>query len=229
MERRPDRGRSRTGPRALPRTGVGRLPAGPPRYARRRARRVLDAGPPRRHRTVPGTHAGRPGTRSLVFRDDDTDHRGHLRRCAVGGRHRVVGHGGRARRRIDGIRPLPPAGAPRSDRPLRRVLLLQQRCGRRSPRVGHDRRSCDDPRRRLSPRQWHAADLLPARRRAVRVAPRWSGARVPLRHGLRRRARRRSRGRDEPERSPRRGPTTTPTSAPSRRHSTPSRRSGRAS
>ena len=56
--------------------------------------------------------------------------------------------------------------------------------------VGPDRRARRDPRPRLPPRQRHRADLLAARRRAVRLAPRGPGAAVPVLPRSRRRDRR---------------------------------------
>ena len=68
-------------------------------------------------------------------------------------------------------------------------------------------------RRRLPPRQRHAADLLRARRRDVRVAARRPGARLPVPHRVRRRDRRRAGERGDVQRAAApRAPTTTPTS-----------------
>ena len=169
-----DRSGSRSRAGAIPRTCVGRLPGPPPRYPRRRTRRVRHARPHRRHRRIPGTGRRRSRARSLVLRDHHADHRGDLRRRSLGDRHRAVGNDGRARRPSAGLRAVPATGASRADESLRRLLLLQQRRSRRASCRLDNRCEGVDSRRRLPPRQRHPADLLPARRRPVRVAARRS-------------------------------------------------------
>ena len=72
-----------------------------------------------------------------------------------------------------------------------RRLLLPQQCGaRRAVPARRGLPSRQRARHRLPPRQRHAGDLLGARRRAVRVAARHAGHRVPVLPRLRRRARR---------------------------------------
>ena len=161
--------------------------------------------------------------RLVVLRDDDADHRGHVRGGAVGGRRRLVGGERRARRRADRLRAVPAARASRGDDAVRRLLLLQQRGDRRPPPRVDDRRSGRRARRRLPPRQRHPADLLRARRRRLRVVARRPAARLPVPHRLRRRDRRRTRvgARRRTSRCRRRS-TTTATSPCSTEPSTPS-------
>ena len=117
--------------------------------------------------------AARPPARLLVLRDDDAARRGHLRRRrARRGRrrpHRRSTSCSPARRSAYGLcrppghhAPGPPTAgtATSTTRPSSPTLAPAHR------RQGHH------PRRRLPPRQRHPADLLRARRRAVRLAPR---------------------------------------------------------
>ena len=122
------------------------------------ASRTTPAGGPaagastRRRRSSPGTYGARAAAVDVALTTVD---------LVLGGEQR-------------GLRPVPAARAPRRALDVRRLLLLQQRGdrGRRDHRG--DRRAGRDPRRRLPPRQRHAADLLAARRRAVRLDPRRS-------------------------------------------------------
>ena len=102
------------------------------------------------------------------------------------------------------VRPLPPARPSRATGVVRRLLLLQQRRRRRAPRRVDHRITRHGARRRLPPRQRHAADLLRPRRRAVRVAARRPGAGLSVPHRVRRRVGHRARERGEPERAARR-------------------------
>ena len=86
-----------------------------------------------------------------------------------------------ARRRAGRLRAVPPARPPRHARYVRRLLLLQQRRDRGPPPRVHDGVEGDRARRRLPPRQRHPADLLRARRRAVRLAARRPGPRLSVR------------------------------------------------
>ncbi len=63
-----------------------------------------------------------------------------------------------------------PTGPSRRTIDGRRLLLLQQRRDRRGGDRPGDGRACRDPRRRLSPRQRHPADLLAPGRRLLRLA-----------------------------------------------------------
>ena len=84
------------------------------------------------------------------------------------------------RRRSRGLRALPPARPPCRRRLHGRLLLHQQRRGRGAmvPRPGRGARR--HPRRRLSPRQRHAGDLLRARRRAGAQSARRSDDRISV-------------------------------------------------
>ena len=124
------------------------------------------------------------------------------------------------------VRPLPPARPSRPDG--RCTAATASSTTPRSPRTTSRRRpavACHGARRRLPPRQRHAADLLRPRRRAVRVAARRPGAGLPVRHRVRRRDGRRARERGATStcRSPR-APTTTATSP---RWRSPAKRSTR--
>ena len=101
----------------------------------------------------------------------------------------LVLDGGETRR----VRPVPPARASRRALDVRRLLLLQQRRDRRARHHAPDRRAGGHPRRRLSPRQRLAADLLAARRRPLRLDPRRPGPPVPVLPGPGRRDRGRAR------------------------------------
>ena len=144
-----------------------------------------------------------------------------LRRGARRGRYRAHRRRPRAGGRAARVRAVPAAGASRRAQPHRRLLLLQQRRHRgrvaRRPRRVAGR----DPRRRLPPRQRHAADLLGARRRAVRQPARRPGRRLSVLLRLRDRARRRMPARARRSTCPSRpGPMATPTWRPWTRGST---------
>ena len=114
-----------------------------------------------------------------------------------------------------------PPGPSRRAQPHRRLLLLQQRGHRRAVARGSRRPASRDPGRRLPPRQRHAADLLGARRRALRQPPRRPRRRLSLLLRLRHRARCRCRrGRDPEPAACARGPMATPTWRPWTRGST---------
>ena len=81
-----------------------------------------------------------------------------------------------------------PARSSRGRRLVRGLLLPQQRRDRGAG-LDRPRRARRDRRRRLPPRQRHAADLLRPRRRALRVAARRSRVRVPVLPRLRGRTR----------------------------------------
>ena len=186
-----DRRGARPWPRRVPRAGVGRLPGPPPRHARRGARRVRRPWPARRHRpacvtncrssaelgrwcfetTTPlteGTYEAARGAVDIALdarRNWSSTGRGHAYGlCRPPGHHAPTGV-------------------------VRRLLLLQQRRRRRAPRRVDHRDRGHRARRRLSPRQRHAADLLRPRRRPVRVAARRPGAGLPVPHRIRRRVR----------------------------------------
>ena len=151
------------------------------------------AGAARRH--GPGPRAGqhRHEARLVVLRDD---HAAHRRAPTTRPDRPSTWRSPRpttCSTATGGVRAVPPARPPRRDGDLRRLLLLQQRRDRRrAPRVEH-RQQGHRARRRLPPRQRHAADLLRPRRRAVRVAARRPAPRLPVPHRLRRRGRRRPR------------------------------------
>ena len=176
------RGRPRSRPRALPRDGVGGVPA---RRAARRTTSCPTCSPcPGCAPGWAGGRAGGVGARlgwwcfetTTPLTEGTYEAARSAVDCALAATDAVLG--GEPRR----LRPVPAAGPPRDDVAVRRVLLLQQRGDRRRPRRVGDGRAGRRARRRLPPRQRHAADLLRARRRRVRVAARRPGAGLPVPH-----------------------------------------------
>ena len=152
------------------------------RWSRRRssARSVARGhGPDARRATrrdVPGA-AG-----PVVLGDEHAAGRAHVRRGA-----RRRGRGARPRPiwcspANSRVRAVPTRRPPRRLRRVRRLLLLQQRRGRRAESCAAPGATRHGPRRRLPPRQRHAADLLRRGRRAVRLAARRPAACLPVLH-----------------------------------------------
>ena len=144
---------------------------------------------------------GRRPARLVVLRDDDAAHRGHVRGGPLGGRHRA--DGGATRCSTGSRWRTGCAGRPGTTPRRRCTAATASSTTRRSPPTTSPSTTGDQghrARRRLPPRQRHPGDLLRARRRAVRVAARRSGARLPVEHRLRRRDRHRARARAQPQR-----------------------------
>ena len=144
---------------------------------------------------MPPTPAGRDARagRAVLLRHDDAGRPRHL----GGGprRRRRRAHRGRPRGRggAGGVRPLPAARPPRHAARVRRLLLPQQRGGRRRGAAGRRARAGRGHRHRRAPRQRHAGGVLGAPGRPLRLAARRPGRRlVPARLRPRRRDRRRA-------------------------------------
>ena len=104
---------------------------------------------------------------------------------------------------IDRLRPRPPARPPRGAPPLRRILLFNNKAIAAHGGAGE---KGGDRRRRLSPRQRPAGDLL-LPRDVLTVSLHGDPVRVSLLHRLRRRTRRGPRGGLQPQHSCRRRST----------------------
>ena len=113
---------------------------------------------------LPAHAAGRDARagRGVVLRHDDAGRPGHLGGGPGGRRRRADGRRPGRRRCAVGVRPGPAAGSPRDPARVRRLLLPEQRGGRRRgaararPRPGRGRRH------RRAPRQRHPGGVLAA-------------------------------------------------------------------
>ena len=184
--RGPDHRGPRRGSRPLPRGRVARGPApaaGGPVPVGRHVPEPLDVrGHEPRGRQGAGARArarGRAG-RVLGAGLRRTAGRGDVRRRARGRGRGIDDRGPRAGRGVRGLRPVPAARPSRGAIDVRRLLLLQQRGDRGGGDHRGHRRAGRHPRRRLPPRERHAADLLAARRRPLRLDPRRPAARLPV-------------------------------------------------
>ena len=174
---RTDRRGARPGPRRIPVARLGRLPGPPPRHARCRPRRVRQQRAARRHRT-PARHLPVVAELGRWCFETATPLAEGTYDAARGAVDIALTATTGARRRGPRVRPVPAARPPRAAAAYggycffnNAAIAAQSR--RRRTRSGHG------ARRRLPPRQRHAADLLRPRRRAVRVAARRPGRAYP--------------------------------------------------
>ena len=192
--------RAQPRPRRLPHDGVEGVHRRHRLAASRDRRDVHSRGPGRRHaRRSPAAHQRLRPVGLVLLRHVVTIGRGFVAGGSGIGRHRPVGGRSAARRRAHRVLAVPPAWASRGTVCLRWLLPAQQRGDRRAVVARCRSQSSHDPGCRCPPRQRHAADLLSARRCAVRQHPHGPRVELPVVHRPCARARRRARCRDQPQ------------------------------